>query len=870
MIGNTISHYKIIEKLCCGGMGEVYLAEDLKLERKVAIKSLPQYLSNDKNNIARLIREAKATAALNHPNIVTIYEIFEENTQTFIAMEYIDGESLRSKMDKGFSDVTEILDITFQICDGLLEAHNADIIHRDIKPENIIIDKNARVKILDFGLAKLKGISKLTRELSTVGTIQYMSPEQIRGEEVDQRTDIWSLGVVLFEMLNCELPFKGDYEQAVIYSILNEQPGLKDHFENDINNGIKTVIKKCLKKDIHSRYQNIIELLSELNSYRQNLSIINSGTKKTSIKDILNKNKTIYISISLVLLTIFILIIFRSYHSEKQYSDRKMLVVLPFENLGSQEDEYFADGITEEITNRLGVLKGLGVISRTSALNYKKTNKSIKQIGKELNVDYVLEGTVRWQQNNESNERIRITPRLIRVRDDSYIWSETYDQFFGNIFNIQSEIAKEVISQLDVAFSESENYSIDLKPTDNLVAYQAYLRGLDYMKYSHAPEDQYIKAQNMFEQAVILDPNFALAFAKLSDAHRSLYFFGYDHTPERIEKAKAAIDIALELAPELPAVRTSFGYFYYHCMLDYDKALKEFSIAAKKEPNNIDLLNNIAFVWRRQGLFQQAIKNLEYSLSLSPNNAYLLAELAQSYLFIRDYEKAIQYCNKCIEIASDNKWAYMIKANSYWCWQGNLEEAGKTLKMMPDKQSPYSVLFLYLQEIYERNYQTALDILSTFPYEAIEVQSSYTPKNLLIGWVYSQLKDSLRANSYYELARDFLEGAVRKNPNDPRIHSSLGIAYANLGLDEKAIEEGEKAVEFYPVSKDALLGTNRVMDLISIYIITKNYEKAVDRIVYLLSIPSSYSIHYLLLNPRTDNIRELPKFKSIINRFSEI
>ena len=250
MLGKTISHYKITEKLGEGGMGEVYLAEDLKLERKVAIKFLPQYMTRERENVDRFEREAKATAALNHPNIVTIYEIAEENTQTFIVMEYIDGVSLRTKINNGFSDPNEILNITNQICDGLSEAHKEDIVHRDIKPENILIDKNGRGKILDFGLAKLKGVSKLTKEASTLGTIHYMSPEQVQSKEVNHRSDIWSLGVVLYEMLTAKVPFTGGYEQAVIYSILNDHPKIPVEVIPDL----KHIITTCLEKDPAKRY----------------------------------------------------------------------------------------------------------------------------------------------------------------------------------------------------------------------------------------------------------------------------------------------------------------------------------------------------------------------------------------------------------------------------------------------------------------------------------------------------------------------------------------------------------------------------------------------------------------------------------------
>ena len=273
MISKTIAHYKILEKIGKGGMGEVYLAQDLKLERQVAIKFLPLYMTQDKEHVERFEREAKAAAALNHPNIVTIYEIAEVDSQTFIVMEYVDGQSLRTKIENGFSGLDEILDITIQICDGLSEAHKADIVHRDIKPENILIDKNGRVKILDFGLAKLKGVSKLTKETSTLGTIHYMSPEQVQGKEVDHRSDIWSLGVVLYEMITAKVPFTGNYEQAVFYSIINEEPSFETEKLKSLPNDLITFLKASLAKDLSLRTSSISEFKTNLLKIQKQLSV---------------------------------------------------------------------------------------------------------------------------------------------------------------------------------------------------------------------------------------------------------------------------------------------------------------------------------------------------------------------------------------------------------------------------------------------------------------------------------------------------------------------------------------------------------------------------------------------------------------------
>jgi serine/threonine protein kinase len=322
MVGKTISHYKIIEKLGEGGMGEVSLADDLKLERQVAIKFLPEHLTKDKENVERFEREAKAAAALNHPNIVTIHEISEFDSQIFIVMEYVDGESLRTKIDTGISDLDEVLDITKQICEGLSEAHKANIVHRDIKPENILIDSRGRVKILDFGLAKLKGVSKLTKETSTLGTIHYMSPEQLQGKEVDQRSDIWSLGVVLYEMLTGEVPFKGEYESAVTYAILNEEPKLFKEIESKYSANIRSIITKMILKERENRYQSCLDLIDDLKR--------DSDTKSESKKSVSKSMYAIVGIIAISILLIFSILYF--YPRKDDVVSLKSLAVIPFSN----------------------------------------------------------------------------------------------------------------------------------------------------------------------------------------------------------------------------------------------------------------------------------------------------------------------------------------------------------------------------------------------------------------------------------------------------------------------------------------------------------------------------------------------------------
>ncbi len=878
MIGETISHYKILEKLGEGGMGVVYKAEDLKLGRTVALKFLPPEMTGDAEAKKRFIQEAQTASALDHPNICTIFEIDDADVrQMFIAMAYYEGETLRDRIEHGPLKLEEAIEITIQIAEGLSRAHESGIVHRDIKPANIMVTSRGEVRILDFGLSKLAGRTKLTREGTTLGTVDYMSPEQSRGEDVDRRSDIWSLGAVLYAMLTGRTPFRGEYEQAVIYSILNESPEPVTAVRTGVPMELERIVDRCLAKDPAERYQTAGDLTADLRRIKRTLSERSSLQAAPASRSAGARSaRWLPWVFALAVIVILALVFIPRYlpkpdapSGEHALDRRKMLVVLPFENLGSPEDEYFADGITEEITSRLAVLRGLGVVSRTSAILYKNTDKTIRQIGEELNVDYVLEGTVRWEKISDGESRVRVTPQLIRVSDDTHIWADRYDERFEGIFDIQSRIAERVADKLDVTLSLSERSALETKSTENMIAYQVYLKGLDYVRFPHSPEDNYLKAQQIFEQAVRLDPEFTLAYLRLADAHRSLYFYGYDRTAKRLALAKDAIDRAIELEPDLPEVHLEIGYYYYHGHLDYDKALEEYSIALRDLPNNTDLLAEIAYIWRRQGLFDQAIANLEQAFSINPRDAVVAIELALTCLMVRKYEEGIHYCDISMEIVPESQWSYMIKALGYWCWTGDLEKSRAELEKNPVKRSQGTIWVWFWQEIYERNYQGALERLSMISGDAIEIQSHYYPMGSLEGIVYYCMNDSVRARTSFESSLTLLETVVKERPEDPRVYSVLGVTYAGLGRREEAIRAGNHAVELYPISKDALLGTNRIMDLVMMYALLGEYDAALENIEHLLSIQSNHSIAYFNLWPILDPVRETPGYQRLVRLYSD-
>ncbi|MEK6757180.1 MAG: serine/threonine-protein kinase, partial [Bacteroidota bacterium] len=467
---------------------------------------------------------------LNHPNVCTIYGIEEYEGQQFIEMEYIDGVTLREKFQITNSKPETAIAYAIQIGDALHEAHSAGIVHRDVKAENIMVNSKNQIKVMDFGLAKLKGSLKLTRTSSTVGTLAYMSPEQIEGGEADARSDIFSFGVVLYEMLTGRLPFRGEHEAAMMYSIVNEEPTPADKYRPELSDEYLHIIKKALEKDPEDRYQNVLDMVVDLRRLKKQSTKVSRVSIQQEVMSTkapkepmspaqpqmtsdqrphkkLGVRTYIIAGILLVFAAVAALLLLRRQTSAPTETDlkRKMLAVLPLENLGTAEQEYFADGLTEEITNRLSGLSGLGVIARSSAMQYKKTTKTFQQIGNELGVSFILQGTIRWGTSTEGSTRVRVSPVLIKVSDGTQIWSQPFEAVFADVFKIQSDIASQVAGALGVTLLQPERKSLEVNHTENSEAYDAYLRGNDYFRRSTKEQDFRIALQ-MFEKAVELDP----------------------------------------------------------------------------------------------------------------------------------------------------------------------------------------------------------------------------------------------------------------------------------------------------------------------------------------------------------------------------
>jgi len=872
--GETFAgRYEVIEKLGEGGMGQVYRVEDKKIKEEVALKLLKPEIATDRKTIERFSNELKFARKIVHKNVGRMYDLNEEEGTHFITMEYVSGKDLKSliRMTKQMS-VGTVVHIAAQICEGLAEAHHLRVVHRDLKPSNVMIDKQGNARIMDFGIARSLRTRAVTGPGVIIGTPEYMSPEQAETNKVDERSDIYSLGVILYEMLTGQVPFKGDTPLSIAAKHKTEMVPEPRTLNAQIPTALSKVILRCMEKNKVRRYQSTEEVLSDLRRIEESIPSADKVfperkllTSTTKLTQTLKKRWPMIAAFFFVLIVVFFAF---QYFGRKAAvfpsPEGKVLVVLPFRNLGPPDDEYFADGITEEITGRLAAIQGLNVISRTSALQYKKTEKTTRNIGEELGADYLLEGTVRWDKTPEGKGRVRVTPQLNRVSDDTHIWADRYDRNIEDIFSVQSEIAEQVARQLDLTLLEPERQALLNRPTDNLEAYDHFLRAseVESRGWLHWDIREIEQAIEMYERAIELDPNFTIAYIALSFVQSRMYVSGMDHTEERLARSKVAVDRALQLEPDLPEAKDALAHYHYRGFLDYDRATDILESIRRARPNyELSLLGDIQ---RRQGKWEESLETLENEFKRNPRSSELAHQIGLSYMCLRRYEDAEEWFDRAVMIDPEKIYSHLAKARIPFLSNGNTGESLALLSTFPHSQITEETWFNL--GIAERKFQDVLERLDFLPFDSFELNFYYFHKNLAYATLYHAMNELSLMRSHAERARVAVERLIEERSGDPRLYAALGMAYAYLGESHEAIREGTRAIELYPVSKDAFGGPRYILSLAEIYAVAGLYEEAINLLEFLMSIPAgnSISVPVLRLDPRWDSLREHPRFQRLI------
>lgn len=865
LVGRKIGNFEIVEMIGRGGMGVVYLAHDTKLKRSVAIKSIPSNLTGNATAQARFRREAQLLASLNHPNIGVIHDIIElEDRSGYLVLEHVPGETLAERIAREPLTFEETLSIGRQIAEAVSAAHRKGVVHRDLKPGNIKITPDGQIKVLDFGLAKPLVSENESSEITEtqsgriIGTPAYMSPEQARGKPTDHRTDIWSFGCIMYQMLTGHLPFDGESATDTLARIIERQPDWK-MLPQDTPTEIRALLHRCLEKNPTRRLGNITDASVEISNTL-------TKTATTSVQTIPTKSRrmTMVMGAIVIILLTGAAIWFGLNWDTESSAEVIRLVVLPFENLGPANDEDYSRAISAEIVGRLVGKHGLAVSSGDI------TENRAMLMGKELDVDYVLKGTIQCVQFSDPNHQMmRIRPQLIRISDGQYVWAKPYDKDMSQIHQIPSELAEKIGRAMGISSLDSERLVVGSLPTENKDAYVYYLRGNDYW-FRGKGESKLRMAIQMYEKAVHLDRTFVLAYCQLSRCHMMMFWDHRDRSKKRLEMAERAVERARQLNPELPEVHLALGHYYYHGHLDYDSALYHFAIARKSQPNNSDLLSYIGFVQRRQGRFEEGLANIKKACELNPLSHYLATALGETYLLLRRYPEAEEHLDRAISLAP-NGWTYALKARLYLCWEGNTKKARKVLdEALENIKKPESMLLNSVADynVYCGNYQGALGWLSLKPKDT-DGQFDFIPIALRYAQIYGYMNKKELAKKYYEEARSILETKIEEWPEDARFHSTLGLVYAGLGRKGDAIREGKRAVELLPVTKEAYKGTYRVQALSKIYVMVGEYNAAIDQLEFLLSIPGDMSIPLLRVDPAWDPLRHHPRFQKLLESAQE-
>jgi TolB-like protein/Flp pilus assembly protein TadD len=874
--------YGIERELGRGGMATVFLARDLRHDRPVALKILHPELAASLGP-DRFLREIRLAARLQHPHVLSVFDSGDAGGQLWFTMPYVEGETLRERLRReGQLPIDDALRIARETADALDYAHQQGIVHRDIKPENILLTKRHAL-VADFGIARALDSAaegstreqRLTETGMSIGTPAYMSPEQASGDrEVGPRSDIYSLGCVLYEMLAGEPPFTGPNAQAILLRKFTENPRPLRSLRDTVPPAVEEAVTKALARSPADRFGTAGDFVKVLetagvrttsSAAAATSAVIGSGpTTAVRRPPFLLRYPLVATLLVGIAIGLGVLFAWRRSRATDEAAPGmvKTVAVLPFENLGGAGDEYFSDGITDEVRGKLSSLPGLQVTARSSSAEYKKTHKRPQEVGRELGVDYLLTGTVRWEKGQGGASRVRVSPELIQVSTGATKWQQPFDAALTDVFQVQADIAGRVAEALNVALGANAREKLAERPTQNLAAYDAFLKG--EAAYAQGSNPATLReAVGYFEQAVALDSTFAVAWAGLSQAQSFLYTSGA--SPARADQSRSAAERAIALTPNRPEGFIALGDYYRRVPVDPTRATEQYNKGLRLAPTNVDVLRGLGLAEQSLGRWEQAVEHLRRGQSVDPRSGAIASVLGQALLWLRRYPEALPAFDRAIELRPRDLQTFEGKAMVYIA-QGDLAGSRSVLSAVPKDLDPtfytaYIATFWDLFWVLEPEQQSLLLRLTPRPFD-----DDVGNWGLALAATHYIHGDPVRARAYADSARAALEQQLKVAPEDGARHALLGVALAYMGRKADAIREGQQALALQPISKDAFNGAYNQHQLARIYILLGESDKAIDQLEGLLKIPYYLSPGWLSIDPAFDPLRKNPRFQRLIEK----
>ncbi|MEY2496831.1 MAG: hypothetical protein QOD12_387 [Verrucomicrobiota bacterium] len=872
-----LGNYEILEEIGRGGMGVIYRARQRHSRRIVAVKRMLSYDAESHETLARFRREAETASSLDHPNILPIYEVSESDERVpFFSMKLATGGSLRAAASALSSQPRECVRLIAKVAHALEFAHQRGILHRDLQPGNVLLDARGEPMISDFGLAKWRDEnSDLTRTLTTFGTPGYIAPEQAEGAnaELTSAADTYSLGAILFNLLAGRPPFVGANALSVIRQAgATEAPRLRS-LAPSLDRDLETIIAHCLERDPKARYRSAGELAEDLERWLDGRPILARPVLAPARVWRWSRRNPMLASAAIACLLLIgavagLLIREHVLAELKAPAPEKSVAVLPFENLTSdQENVFFTAGMQDDILTSLAKVADLKVISRSSVREYKPgAPRKLNEIAKALGVRHLLEGSVR-----RANGRIRISAHLTDAQTGTQLWAEQYDRDLPDVFAVQAELAQAIADQLQAKLSPSEKTAIAKRPTADPQAYDLYVEARGLIARAIGSKDAAAsmkKAVDLLDEATRRDPGFVLAYCHLARVNENLYWNDLDHTPERLELAKRAVDAAVRLGSDLGETHLAQARYQYTAFRAYDSAQSELELARQALPNDTDVLTLAGLIERRQNHWPEALRDLRKANELDPRNSEIIRALADTHYELRQYkEMELLLKGSLATIPQDALIFYAKLADCYFA-RGEPKRVLPFLEHGPPGTgaTAYGAYYRFTAAFYLRDYEAAQRSVKGGPANIPDsMKGPSCPKVWFEALIAQAQRDNDQARAGFASARVILQAALEKEPEDPARLGAIARIDAALGQKDDAIREAEKALALRPLAKDAMDGPMLATNLALVYAWTGERDLALEQLETVAKIPAGPSYGELALNPRWDSLRDDPRFVKIVD-----